>query len=104
MEEVLVFDSLAEAIEQTVNPGEFCFIKDESMNLTELTENWDESNATSLKDEVKKNPLYQDGILVKVTREKVKSYYLRGKKSLCIEGTYSTAMKSISTAMQSNLG
>lgn len=74
------------------------------MNLAELTKNWKESEATSLKDEVKKNPLYQDGILVKVTRKKVKSYYLRGEKSLCIEGTYSTAMKSISTAMQSNLG
>lgn len=102
--EVQVFSSIAEAMKQTVNPGEFCFIKGESMNLAELTKNWKESEATSLKDEVKKNPLYQDGILVKVTRKKVKSYYLRGEKSLCIEGTYSTAMKSISTAMQSNLG
>lgn len=105
MEEVLVFDSLAEAKKsQTVNPGEFCFIKGESMNLAELTENWKESQAFSVPKKIKENPLYQDGILVKVTREKVKSYYLRGKKSLCIEGTYSTAMKSISTAMQSNLG
>ena len=102
--EVQVFSSIAEAMKQTVNPGEFCFIKGESMNLAELTKNWKKSEATSLKDEVKKNPLYQDGILVKVTRKKVKSYYLRGEKSLCIEGTYSTAMKSISTAMQSNLG
>lgn len=102
--EVQVFNSIAEAMKQTVEPGEFCFIKGESMDLTELTKHWDESEASSLKDEVKKNPLYQDGILVKVTRKKVKSYYLRGEKSLCIEGTYSTAMKSISTAMQSNLG
>lgn len=93
--EVQVFSSIAEAMKQTVNPGEFCFIKGESMNLAELTENWKKSDATSLDDEVKKTPLYQDGILVKVTREKVKSYYLRGGRALCIEGTYSTAMESI---------
>lgn len=96
MEEVLVFDSLAEAKKsQTVNPGEFCFIKGESMNLAELTENWKESQALSVPKKIKENPLYQDGILVKVTREKVKFYYLGGGRALCIEGTYSTAMESI---------
>lgn len=95
MEEVLVFDSLAEAKNQTVNPGEFCFIKGESMNLAELTENWKESKATSLRKKIKENPNYQKGILVKVTREKVKFYYLGGGRALCIEGTYSTAMESI---------
>lgn len=96
MEEVQVFDSLAEAKKsQTVELEKLYFIKDEKLNLSRLTRTWEESTATSLDDKVKKNPLYQDGILVKVTREKVKSYYLRGKKSLCIEGTYSSAMKSI---------
>lgn len=103
--EVQEFNSIAEAKKsQTVELEKLYFIKDESMNLAELTENWKESQALSVPKKIKENPLYQDGILVKVTREKVKSYYLRGKKSLCIEGTYSTAMKSISTAMQSNLG
>jgi hypothetical protein len=92
--EVQEFNSIAEAIEQTVNPGEFCFIKDENMNLSRLTRTWKESDASSLRD-VRDDPKYQGGILVKVTREKVKSYYLGGKKSLCIEGTYSAAMQSI---------
>jgi len=93
--EVQVFNSIAEAMKQTVEPGTLCFIKDESMDLTELTKHWDESEASSIDKKVRGNPLYQDGILVKVTREKVKLYYLGGKKSLCIEGTYSTAMQSI---------
>jgi len=95
MEEVLVFDSLAEAKNQTVELEKLCFIKDESMNLTELTEKWDESKATSLDDEVKKNPLYQDGILVKATDDKVKFFYLRGKKSRCTKPPYSVAVESI---------
>ena len=92
---VQVFNSLAEAKEWTVEARKLCFIKDESMDLTELTKHWDESEASSLDDKVKENPLYQEGILVKVTREKVKLYYLGGKKSLCIEGTYSVAVESI---------
>ena len=95
MEEVLVFDSLAEAKNQTVNPGEFCFIKGESMNLAELTENWKESQALSVPKKIKENPLYQDGILVKVTREKVKFYYLGGGRALCTKPPYSVAVKSI---------
>ena len=95
MEEVLVFDSLAEAKNQTVELEKLCFIKDESMNLTELTEKWDESKATSLDDEVKKNPLYQDGILVKATDDKVKFFYLRGKKSRYTKPPYSVAVESI---------
>ena len=93
--EVQVFSSIAEAMKQTVNPGEFCFIKGESMNLAELTKNWKESEATSLKDEVKKNPLYQDGILVKATDDKVKFYYLGGGRSLCTKPPYSVAVESI---------
>ena len=95
MEEVLVFDSLAEAKNQTVNPGEFCFIKGESMNLAELTENWKESQALSVPKKIKENPLYQDGILVKVTREKVKLYHLGKRRSHCTELPYSAAMQSI---------
>lgn len=95
MEEVLVFDSLAEAKNQTVNPGEFCFIKGESMNLAELTENWKESQALSVPKKIKENPLYQDGILVKVTREKVKFYCLREGKAHCTKPPYSTAMQLI---------
>ena len=95
MEEVLVFDSLAEAIEQTVNPGEFCFIKDESMDLTELTEHWDESEAASLDDKVKENPDYQEGILVKATDDKVKFFYLGGGRSHSTKPPYSAAMQSI---------
>ena len=56
MEEVLVFDSLAEAKNQTVNPGEFCFIKGKKLNLSRLTRTWKESDAPSLDDKVKKNP------------------------------------------------
>mgnify|MGYP003085780781 CR=1 FL=1 len=93
--EVQVFNSIAEAKEWTVEARKLCFIKDESMNLTELTKHWDESDASSLDDEVKKNPLYQDGILVKVTREKVKFFYLRGKKSRCTKPPYSAAMQLI---------
>ena len=93
--EVQVFNSLAEAKEWTVNPEKFCFIKGESMNLAELTKNWKESEATSLKDEVKKNPLYQDGILVRVTDDKVKFYYLGGGRSLCTKPPYSVAVESI---------
>ena len=92
--EVQVFNSIAEAMKQTVNPGEFCFIKDENMNLSRLTRTWKESDASSLRD-VRDDPKYQGGILVKVTREKVKLYYLGGGRSLCIKGTYSAAMQSI---------
>lgn len=96
MEEVQVFDSLAEAKKsQTVELEKLYFIKDESMDLTELTKHWEESTATSLDDKVKKNPLYQDGILVKATDDKVKFFYLRGKKSHCTKPPYSTAMESI---------
>ncbi len=95
MEEVLVFNSLAEAKNQTVNPGEFCFIKDESMNLARLTKTWKESEGSSLPDEVRENPEYGDGILVKVTREKVKLYHLGGGKSFCTQLPYSAAMQSI---------
>lgn len=95
MEEVLVFDSLAEAKNQTVNPGEFCFIKDESMNLARLTKTWKESEGSSLPDEVRENPNYQEGILVKVTREKVKFYYLGGGRALCTKPPYSVAVESI---------
>jgi hypothetical protein len=95
MEEVLVFDSLAEAKNQTVELEKLYFIKGESMNLTKLTEHWDESDATSLDDEVKKTPLYQDGILVRVTDDKVKFYYLGGGRALCTKPPYSVAVKSI---------
>ena len=96
MEEVLVFDSLAEAKKsQTVELDKLYFIKGKKLNLSRLTRTWKESDATSLDDEVKKNPLYQDGILVKATDDKVKFYYLGGKKSRCIGGTYSAAMQSI---------
>lgn len=95
MEEVLVFDSLAEAKNQTVELEKLYFIKGESMNLTKLTEHWDESDATSLDDEVKKTPLYQDGILVKATDDKVKFYYLGGGRALCTKPPYSVAVKSI---------
>lgn len=61
MEEVLVFNSLAEAKNQTVNPGEFCFIKDESMNLARLTKTWKESEGSSLPDEVRENPQLSRG-------------------------------------------
>ena len=93
--EVQEFNSIAEAIEQTVNPGEFCFIKDESMNLARLTKTWKESEGSSLPDEVRENPEYGDGILVKVTREKVKLYHLGGRKSFCTRLPYSAAMQSI---------
>ena len=92
--EVLVFNSLAEAKNQTVNPGEFCFIKDENMNLSRLTRTWKESDASSLRD-VRDDPKYQGGILVKVTREKVKLYHLGKRRSHCTELPYSAAMQSI---------
>ena len=96
MEEVQVFDSLAEAKKsQTVELEKLYFIKDEKLNLSRLTRTWEESTATSLDDKVKKNPLYQDGILVKVTREKVKLYHLGGRKSFCTRLPYSAAMQSI---------
>ena len=96
MEEVLVFNSLAEAKKsQTVELDKLYFIKGKKLNLSRLTRTWKESDASSLDDKVKKNPLYQDGILVRVTDDKVKFFYLRGKKSRCIEGTYSAAMQSI---------
>ena len=93
--EVHVFNSLAEAKNQTVNPGEFCFIKDESMNLPSLTTTWEESEGSSLPEEIRENPNYQEGILVKVTREKVKLYHLGGGKSFCTRLPYSAAMQSI---------
>ena len=93
--EVLVFNSLAEAKNQTVNPGEFCFIKDESMNLPSLTRTWKESESSSLPKEIRENPNYQEGILVKVTREKVKLYHLGKRRSHCTELPYSAAMQSI---------
>lgn len=92
--EVQEFNSIAEAIEQTVNPGEFCFIKDENMNLSRLTRTWKESDASSLRD-VRDDPKYQGGILVKVTREKVKLYHLGGGKSFCTQLPYSVAVESI---------
>ena len=91
--EVLVFN-LAEAMKQTVEPGTLCFIKDENMNLAELTKHWNESKATSLRD-VRDNPKYQDGILVKATDDKVKFYYLGGGRALCTKPPYSVAVESI---------
>ena len=94
--EVQVFNSIAEAKKsQTVELDKLYFIKGKKLNLSRLTRTWKESDASSLDDKVKKNPLYQDGILVRVTHDKVKFFYLRGKKSRCIEGTYSAAMQSI---------
>ena len=49
MEEVLVFNSLAEAKNQTVNPGTLCFIKDGNLNPTRLTRTWKESRGNSRK-------------------------------------------------------
>lgn len=95
MEEVLVFNSLAEAKNQTVNPGEFCFIKDGNLNPTRLTRTWKESEGSSLPKEIRENPKYQEGILVKVTREKVKLYHLGGGKSFCTRLPYSAAIQSI---------
>lgn len=93
--EVQVFNSLAEAKEWTVEARKLCFIKDESMDLTELTEHWDESEASSLDDEVKENPLYQEGILVKATDDKVKFFYLGGGRSHSTKPPYSAAMQLI---------
>ena len=96
MEEVLVFNSLAKAKKsQTVELDKLYFIKGKKLNLSRLTRTWKESDASSLDDKVKKSPLYREGILVKATDDKVKFYYLGGGRALCIEGTYSTAMKSI---------
>ena len=94
--EVQVFNSIAEAKNQAVEPGKLYFIKDESMNLSRLTRTWKKCEGSSLPKEIRETPLYQGGILVKVaTERKVKLYCLREGKSLCIEGPYSTAMKSI---------
>lgn len=95
MEEVLVFNSLAEAKNQTVNPGTLCFIKDGNLNTTRLTRTWKESEGSSLPKEIRENPNYQEGILVKVTREKVKLYHLGKRRSHCTELPYSAAMQSI---------
>lgn len=93
---VLVFNSLAEAKNQAVEPGKLCFIKDdESMDLPRRTRNWKESEGSSLPEEIRENPSYQEGILVKVTERKTKLYHLGGRKSLCIELPYSAAMQSI---------
>ena len=56
---------------------------------------WKESEGSSLPDEVRENPEYGDGILVKVTREKVKLYHLGGRKSFCTRLPYSAAMQLI---------
>lgn len=93
--EVLVFNSLAEAKNQAVKPGTLCFIKDENPNPTRLTRTWKKSEASSLPKEIRENPNYQEGILIKVTREKVKFYYLGGGRSHCTELPYSAAMQSI---------
>ena len=94
--EVQVFDSLAEAKKsQTVELEKLYFIKDEKLNLSRLTRTWKESDASSLDDKVKKNPLYQDGILVRVTDDKVKFYYLGGGRALCTKPPYSVAVESI---------
>lgn len=92
---VLVFNSLAEAKNQTVNPGEFCFIKDESMDLPSLTRTWKKSEASSLDEKVRENPLYQEGILVKVTAKKVKFYHLGEGKAHCTKHPYSVAVKNL---------
>lgn len=93
--EVQEFNSLAEAKKsQTVELDKLYFIKGKKLNLSRLTRTWKESDASSLRD-VRDDPKYQDGILVRVTDDKVKFFYLRGKKSRCIEGTYSAAMQSI---------
>lgn len=93
--EVQVFNSVAEAKNQTVAPGKLYFIKDESMDLARLTKTWKESEGSSLPKEIRENPKYQEGILVKVTREKVKLYHLGKRRSHCTELPYSAAMQSI---------
>lgn len=93
--EVLVFNSLAEAKNQAVEPGTLCFIKDEKLNLSRLTRTWEKCEGSSLDDKVRENPNYQGGILVKVTDDKVKFYYLGGGRSHSTELPYSTAMQSI---------
>lgn len=96
MEEVLVFNSLAEAKKsQTVELDKLYFIKGKKLNLSRLTRTWKESDASSLDDKVKKNSLYQDGILVRVTDDKVKFFYLREGKAHCTKPPYSAAMQSI---------
>ena len=90
-----VFNSIAEAKNQTVKPGTLCLIRSENQNLAHLTRTWKESEASSLPDEVRENPEHQEGILVKVTGEKVKFYYLGGRKSCCTELPYSVAVESI---------
>lgn len=93
--EVQVFNSITEAKNQTVAPEKLYFIKDEKLNLARLTKTWKESEGSSLPDEVRENPEYGDGILVKVTREKVKRYHLGGRNSFCTRLPYSAAMQSI---------
>ena len=61
MEEVLVFNSLAEAKNQTVNPGTLCFIKDGNLNPTRLTRTWKESEGSSLPKEIRENPQISRG-------------------------------------------
>lgn len=92
---VLVFNSLAEAKNRAVEPGKFYFIKDKNLNITDLTRTWKESEGSSLPKEIRENPEHQEGILVKVTGEKVKFYYLEGRKSCCTELPYSVAVESI---------
>ena len=95
MEEVLVFNSLAEAKKsQTVELDKLYFIKGKKLNLSRLTRTWKESDASSLRD-VRDDPKYQDGILLRVTDDKVKFFYLRGKKSRCTKPPYSVAVESI---------
>ena len=93
--EVQVFNSIAEAKNQAVEPGKLYFIKDESMNLSRLTRTWKKCEGSSLPKEIRENPEHQEGILVKVTGEKVKFYYLEGRKSCCTELPYSVAVESI---------
>ena len=93
--EVQVFNSIAEAKKWTVEPGKLYFIKDESMNLSRLTRTWKKCEGSSLPKEIRENPLYQGGILVKATDDKVKFFYLEGGRSHSTEPPYSTAMQSI---------
>lgn len=93
--EVLVFNSIAEAKNWAVEPGKLYFIKDEKLNLSRLTRTWEKSKASSLPKEIRENPDYQNGILVKATDDKVKFYYLGGGRSHSTEVPYSTTMQSI---------
>lgn len=90
--EIKTFTSIKEA--KMFQPRETSLIFISNVEgIDAFSHNWKECRASSIPEEIKTDPSYQEGIVIQVKENKIKFFYLGKKKSLTTALQYRTAIE-----------